>query len=434
MATSDAGDAMTDDGSAWALLEPSAEDDDTVGDVIDESQAWFDESLEAFLENPANPEIHANFQEARHKFYREARKSLDKARVNRGFYPMGKGTGKSTGKTTGTGRGLPFRGKCMRCGKVGHKAADCRQAMKPSDSSSSGGGSGVGFVFANLGNENDSDKVSEDQFLVYDHAAIREFLVSLQDPSAMEGEDHQAIHELLSDQKDPAAMDGEDHQAIQAYLNDQKDSINKQDLAATAWVVSTAGIDGDLAQAFAVMRGNSDQKAIIDSGASESIVGVNTLQQIYDRMEKMGFDADKEVEVDRSLHKTFVFGNNQTSSALGLAKLGAGICGREQRLDVHVVEGSTPMLLSGKWLYDVGAVINFRTGRARFQELGDEEIQLERAPSYHLILPMNAYRGNDEVLRNLFTEGDPDPGIASVLNVSPCTKDIARDPAAAEQP
>ena len=187
--------------------------------------------------------------------------------------------------------------------------------------------------------------------------------------------------------------------------------------------------------AFAVLKGNSEQKAIIDSGASESIVGVNPLQQIYDHIGQMGLDADREVEVDRSLHKTFVFGNNQTSAALGLARVGAGICGREERLEVHVVEGSTPMLLSGKWLYDVGAVINFRTGRARFQELGGQEVQLERAPSYHLMLPMNAYQGNEEVLRTLFTDGAPDPGIAKIMSVSSCTvEDDSRIPEAAEQP
>ena len=99
----------------------------------------------------------------------------------------------------------------------------------------------------------------------------------------------------------------------------------------------------------------------------------------------MGFNPDEEVQIDRNINKSFIFGNNQTRSALGLARVNAGICGRERCLDIHVVEGSTPLLLSGKWLYDVGAVINFRTGRAKFLELGGEEVQLERAPSYHLV-------------------------------------------------
>ena len=409
LATSEPGDLMTEDGSAWANAEAPEEDEESF-ETIEESQAWFDESLEAFLEDPSNPEVHANFHEAKQRFYKDARKSLDQARTSRGFYPMNKGAGKSGGKTAGAGRGMPFRGKCMRCGKVGHKAADCRQSARASDSGSSGG-SGVGFVFMTKP----------------DATELQEKTVNPDAP------------ELLEKTVNPDAVKTHNKfakQHLQEFLCDTKDEGSETIHSAnteTAWVVSTASDSGSLEQAFAVLKGTSERKAIIDSGASESIVGVNTLQQIYDHMEAMGFDADREVEVDRTLHKTSVFGNNQTSAAIGLARLGAGICGREQRLDVHVVEGSTPMLLSGKWLYDMGAVINFKTGRARFMELGGEEVQLERAPSYHLMLPMNAYKGNEEVLRNLFSEGAPDPGIAEMLNVSSCTEGGTPIPAAAEQ-
>ena len=97
LATSEPGDLMTEDGSAWASMDP-IEDEEDGPDLLDESQAWLDESLEAYMEDPANPEIHANFQDARQKFYREARRSLDKARTSRGFTPWGKVLGSRWGR------------------------------------------------------------------------------------------------------------------------------------------------------------------------------------------------------------------------------------------------------------------------------------------------------------------------------------------------
>ena len=160
-------------------------------------------------------------------------------------------------------------------------------------------------------------------------------------------------------------------------------------------------------------------KTMLHSGASESIVRTNTLQQIYDQLRDMGFDADQEVKVDRSINMSFVFGNDQTRSALGLAKVNAGICGLEKPLGVHVVDGSTPLLLSGKWLYDAGAVIDFRTGRAKFREVSDREVQLERAPSYRLMMPVTAFGGNEEALRELFVPDESDEGPSQIFQTGP---------------
>ena len=66
------------------------------------------------------------------------------------------------------------------------------------------------------------------------------------------------------------------------------------------------------------------------------------------------------MKIDHGLNKSFLFGNDQSSSALGLAQFTAGLCGAEQTVGAHVVDGGTPMLLSGKWLYEQEAVINFK--------------------------------------------------------------------------
>ena len=93
--------------------------------------------------------------------YKDARKALDRNRVNRGFYPSTKGTGKGKGSVStsrSTGNGETFDGHCIRCGKYGHKAKFCRQVVRPKTSTSSpsdkGSRPGVGFVFGVLDTAN----------------------------------------------------------------------------------------------------------------------------------------------------------------------------------------------------------------------------------------------------------------------------------------
>lgn len=63
---------------------------------------------------------------------------------------------------------------------------------------------------------------------------------------------------------------------------------------------------------------------ILDSRASETIIGVNTLQELYERYKRLGFGARKDIELDRSLHKSFVCGKGEERDALELAKINVG--------------------------------------------------------------------------------------------------------------
>ena len=354
------------DGAIWASASPEDENEDLNDENPDELQAWFDDSLEAYLARPEDEEVFANFQEVRNRFA-NARKSLDRARTGRGFYPNNKGSGKSGAKGSGSSREGTFPGRCMRCGKYGHKAMHCRQQGKGSEpSSGSGSGHNVGFVFMN--------------------ALTTKVPVKL---------------------------------AWQEFMFPKDVEIAPSQDVAMAWMVAMSSTSEPPASAYAVLCQQGEQKAILDSGASESIVGAITLQGIYDHFSYLGFDPEAEVKVDRNVNKSFIFGNNQTSAALGLAKMSAGICGEERQLDVHVVDGATPLLLSGKWLYDAGAVINFKTGRAIFTEISPREIQLERAPSFHLMMPVTAFHGNQDILDNLFVQDGEDPGVAQLKDSSP---------------
>ena len=110
----------------------------------------------------------------------------------------------------------------------------------------------------------------------------------------------------------------------------------------------------------------------------------------------MGFDADAEIQVDKSLHKSFVYGNGETNEAIGLAKITVGLLGKE----AHVVDGATPHLLSSKVVCEQDFQIDFRKGHAWFKQWG-EKVKLGRAPSYHLLLSILGFPGNEKDLEKL---------------------------------
>ena len=69
----------------------------------DELAVWYDESLSAFIDDPEDDEVLANF--------RDARRALGQARTSRGFYPvkdpnLNRGSGFATSKGRGKGRGF----------------------------------------------------------------------------------------------------------------------------------------------------------------------------------------------------------------------------------------------------------------------------------------------------------------------------------------
>ena len=181
-----------------------------------------------------------------------------------------------------------------------------------------------------------------------------------------------------------------------------------------AWSAATGpGGLGTYAAMSDLIRG----QAIIDSGASENIVGEDTLQDLAQCLAELDFDPAAEIEVDRQIHKNFTYGNNQTNAGLGLSHVNAGICGQQVEVQAHMVEGGTPFLLSSKFLYDMDATINFRTGLAIFKRLSDRQSRLERSPSNHLLLPMTAFAGREDLLSRIW-----------VAEECPVVKELSENP------
>ena len=157
-------------------------------------------------------------------------------------------------------------------------------------------------------------------------------------------------------------------------------------------------------------------KAVIDSGASDNVIGVNTMQELVEIYEKLGLDFEDEVSIDRSMHKQFVYGSDHTSSALGLSKMNTGLLGHEVNIETHMIEGSTPFLLSAKFLYEMRATINFHTGVAQFAALSDQHFQLERGPGNHLMVPITHFGGMQDEIKEVQCEPDPSVNALSAEN------------------
>jgi hypothetical protein len=152
---------------------------------------------------------------------------------------------------------------------------------------------------------------------------------------------------------------------------------------------------------FASFRNECYGMAVLDCGASQNIIGLQTLDDTYDRLEEQGFDPEEEIHVDRDVRQTFRFGNDNTSEAIGVAHVTAGLLGKETRIKAHVVEGTVPLLLSQQFLDEMNVTMNFRTGQAIFAELSEKIVQLTRTSSGHWLFPIDAFLGNTSVLERM---------------------------------
>lgn len=184
------------------------------------------------------------------------------------------------------------------------------------------------------------------------------------------------------------------------------------------WTLTDSG-EHDDGQIFGQTQGSLTGQAIIDSGASDNIIGVNVLQELMDKYETLGF-ACEEIHVDRVNCKQFTFGNSESNTALGRVYLPLGVFGHEVEAEVHLVEGNTPFLLSAKFLADMNATVNFRTGTAIFRRLSAKHFQLERTSGNHLVIPILAFAGRAEVFEPLRVI-QPDSRVQEICD-QPCVR------------
>lgn len=147
---------------------------------------------------------------------------------------------------------------------------------------------------------------------------------------------------------------------------------------------------------------------ILDSGDSDNVIGVDTLQDLAAHYEQLGFDPVVEFEVNRTTHKNFIYGSDHSSRSLGVVHLTVGILGIQMILDIHIVDGGTPLLLSAKWLYDMRAHVDFRAGEALFETLSDKKEKRTHGPGNHLMLSFPSFGGEAHVREAIDSDSTAD--------------------------
>ena len=93
-------------------------------------------------------------------------------------------------------------------------------------------------------------------------------------------------------------------------------------------------------------------KRVIDTRCSRFLIGQNTLEKCERMLTRRSGLSTQRVQLDKAM--TFRLGHEKTLETRTLDILPVGIAGVNGILRVHVVAGGAPLLLSKKFLRDLG--------------------------------------------------------------------------------
>lgn len=220
---------------------------------------------------------------------------------------------------------------CLRCGKKGHRAANC--PIKPLAAQAE----------ATTG-EGDDQGRQQAPFVCY--------------------------NDVVEDHTEAADMNG--------FACNEIAEANE-----AAWSVTAAGTG--LTTQEAVTAG----VCVIDGGATQTVGSVAAVEAILAQNKKK-HGSNRLTAVNTSDPPTFSFGNSTENKCLSTASLQVSAGGAPGELRVHTLDhGQGPVLLSVEALRSLGAVIDFKADLAVFRHLdASRVIPLGRGRSGHQLLPL----------------------------------------------
>ena len=102
-------------------------------------------------------------------------------------------------------------------------------------------------------------------------------------------------------------------------------------------------------------------KGAADSGAPRAVMGTETWQQWADLLSTRG---KLDAVLTEPSNRRFRFGGGQVLGAKFQVTFDVRVLGTDQRLTVHIVPGSTPLLIARPDLEAWGLIIDFRNKKA----------------------------------------------------------------------
>lgn len=140
-------------------------------------------------------------------------------------------------------------------------------------------------------------------------------------------------------------------------------------------------------------------KGVADSGCTTTVCG----KEVWKLFLKQRKEAGEHTPIlyHRAVRK-FKFGNGETSTATAQAGLEVYVLGKKQWIDVFLVPGSTPFLVSRKCLEDWGIEVSFSKKAMRY-EVGEQEepnvwIQVPLSKKGHYLLDLLGEEKADEAM------------------------------------
>ena len=150
-------------------------------------------------------------------------------------------------------------------------------------------------------------------------------------------------------------------------------------------------------------------KGIQDSGCTAPVMGERTWDQWLHLLCIKGLnDRVEEAKSD----KTFKFGNGATLSALKMVRFPIKMYGQETELEVHIIPGETPLLLSRDTLARWGVIQDFRNAKVTFVDSNSSHwYDVERSAKGHFVFDLLGQfedRIEDAIYLETVYEEDPE--------------------------
>lgn len=127
-----------------------------------------------------------------------------------------------------------------------------------------------------------------------------------------------------------------------------------------------------------VMLVSSPGVGIIDSGCGKTLIGQETLNQMFKKYQALGMDPPKLLRQNN----LSAFGNNHEEATQFVAELPVGIYGPCGRVDAAIIKVPAPLLLSRNTMRSLNATLDFAKNQLSLNGETPRDLHLNEAGQY----------------------------------------------------